>query len=89
MEITTIESTKNKLTFEVPGEGHAFCNLLKTEAWNDKDISVATYTINHPLISKPHFIIEAKNDPKKAMKEAAARVTKAFGKLEKEFAKLK
>ncbi len=89
MEILPLESSKNRLTFEVSGEGHAFCNLLKTEAWNDKDIGVATYTISHPLIAKPRFIIESKSDPKKAIKEAAGRASKFFGKLEKEFSKLK
>ena len=89
MEISVQESTKNRITFEVGGEGHSFCNLLKTEAWNDKEITVATYTISHPLIAKPRFIVEAKSDPKKAIKGAAGRVSKFFGKLEKELSKLK
>ena len=77
MELNIIEQSKTKLIFELIGEDHTFCNALREELWNDKDIKLATYNIKHPLISAPRFIVETtKNDPKKTLKEATKRIAK-------------
>jgi hypothetical protein len=39
MELTTLAKTKSKLTFEIKGEDHTFCNLLRNELWNEKMLS--------------------------------------------------
>lgn len=71
MEIKVLESAKKRLVFELKGADHTICNVLKTELWKDKDIDVATYSIEHPLIGIPRIIVETKSgDPKKAIMKA-------------------
>lgn len=87
MELKIIEEKKNKIIFEIH-EGHAFCNLLKEELRNDDKVKVATYTIKHPLISKPTMIVETSDsEPRKALADAANKLKKKLEKFEKDFAK--
>ncbi|PLW80565.1 DNA-directed RNA polymerase subunit L [Candidatus Woesearchaeota archaeon] len=88
MEIKILEDSKTKLVFELPGESHTFCNALREELWEDKNVDAAAYNIKHPLISAPKFLIEAK-DPKKALKEAAKRLDKKSDEFLKAFKKAK
>jgi len=74
MEITIIEDKKTKLLFEIKGEDHTFCNVLREELWNDSSVKVAAYNILHPLISNPKFTVET--DTKKSAKEALADAVK-------------
>ena len=72
MELVVIESTKKRLIFELKGATNTFCNVLKKELLEDKDVSIATYSIKHPLIGTPRFIIETKGkSPKKALETAS------------------
>ena len=88
MDINVIESKKNKLIFELKGGSHTLCNLLKNELWNDSHIKIATYSIRHPLVSQPKFIIETDGeDPKKALTAAAQRLEKTNEKFKEAFAK--
>lgn len=88
MDINILEKKKTKLVFEIDGVSHGFCNLLKTELWNDSHIKVATYAIRHPLVGKPRFVVETDGaEPKKALINASDRVQKMIEKFEKEFKK--
>jgi len=85
MEIKIIEEKKNRLSFELKGEGNTFCNILKDELWNDKHVTVATYTIKHPLLGIPFMIVETDGkSPKQALESAAERVVDKAEKLRKE-----
>ena len=86
MEIKVIEEKKNKLSFELKGQGNTFCNLLKDELWNDKHVTIATYTIKHPLIGVPFMIVEtdSKKSPRQALASAAERIANKADKLRKE-----
>ena len=84
MEIKIVEQDKNRLVFELIGENHTFCNAIKQELWNDKDIKIASYKIKHPELEVPQFIIEGK-DPKKSLIEAAKRYKKELEKFQKSF----
>ena len=89
MKLTVLEEKKNRLVFELDGVGHGFCNLLKTELWNDEHIKIATYSTRHPLIGKPKFIVETDgSEPKKALISASSRVQKICEKFEKDFEKI-
>jgi DNA-directed RNA polymerase subunit L len=89
MELTTLAKTKSKLTFEIKGEDHTFCNLLRNELWNEKNVISSGYTIKHPLVGVPKFIAEtssgdvktALESTAKSMKKMADDFQKAFGKL--------
>ncbi|GAG48509.1 unnamed protein product, partial [marine sediment metagenome] len=39
MEINIIEEKKDKISFEIKGQGNTFCNILKDELWNDKHVT--------------------------------------------------
>ena len=87
MEINVIEDKKNKIIFELEGATHTFCNLLKDELQNDDNVKVATYSIAHPLVGKPKFIVESSGDAKKALTEAAKRIGKLSEKFVADFKK--
>ncbi len=88
MEINLIESKKNKLIFELKGSDHTICNALKDELWNDDHIKVATYSVRHPLISVPKFVVETDGaEPKKMLVSAAQRLQKMNNKVKDDFAK--
>lgn len=75
MELVVLEKKKGRLVFELSGADHTLCNALKDELWNDKDVTVATYSIEHPLTAKPRFIIETeKEDAAAALLEASKRL---------------
>ena len=71
MKLKVLESSKTKLMFELEGADHTFCNVLKDKLVQEKDVEIATYTISHPLVGKPVFIVEtSKIEPKKAILSA-------------------
>ena len=74
MEIRILEETKERLKIEVQGEDHTFCNILKKELWNGKNVKIAGYQIAHPLIGNPVIIVESDKDPKKALLDAVERL---------------
>ncbi len=88
MEINVIEEKKNRISFELKGQGNTFCNILKDELWNDKHVTVATYTIKHPLIGIPFMIVETDGkSPRQALASAAERIANKADNLRKEFKK--
>ncbi|MBU0470914.1 MAG: DNA-directed RNA polymerase subunit L [Nanoarchaeota archaeon] len=89
MEFKALEETKEKLVFELKGETHTFCNVLKKELLDTKGVTLATYRIDHPLIGIPQFIIETKGvEPRKALKEALKSLKKKAEAFKKEASKI-
>jgi DNA-directed RNA polymerase subunit L len=77
MKINVIEQTSTRLKFELEGKSHTLCNAISSELWNDKDVAVAGYTLEHPLIGSAIQIVETnKGDPKKALLSAIDRLKK-------------
>ena len=77
MEIEIIENKKNMLTFELKGETHTFCNILKNELWNDPKVTVSAYRIKHPLKGIPLFTVETNGKaPIDALQDAIKRLKK-------------
>ena len=75
MEFTIVEDKKNKMIFELKGETHTFCNILKEELLQDKNVKIASYDLTHPLVGVPRFLLETKGiETKKALLDAAKRV---------------
>lgn len=88
MELNLIEQGKNRIVFELPGTSHTFCNLLKKELLNDSHIKIATYSLKHPLISAPRFIVETDGeDFKKVLTAASSRIQKMNAKFLESFKK--
>ena len=89
MEFKVIEESKTKLIFELIGETHTFCNVLKKELQGIKGVEISTYKIDHPLVGVPKFQIETKGvEPRKALKEALKNLKKKAKDFEKEVKKL-
>ena len=89
MEFKVVEESKTKLVFELTGETHTFCNILKEELRNVKGVEIATYKIDHPLVGVPQFFLETKGvEPRKALKEALKAVKKKAEEFKKEVKKL-
>ncbi|RME55018.1 DNA-directed RNA polymerase subunit L [Candidatus Woesearchaeota archaeon] len=77
MKVKIIENSKNRIKFELEGRQHTLCNALSSELWNDKDITAAGYTLEHPLISNSILVVETKSgDAKKALLKAIDRLKK-------------
>ena len=84
MKVNIVEEKKSKIVFEVEGLGHTFINIMKNEMWNDEHVKIATYSIRHPVISKPRVIVETDSE-----ESARAAVTSAIGRLKKTSEKFK
>ena len=85
MEVKFLEEDKNFLRVEIKGEDHTLANYLRKELWQDSDVKVAGYNIEHPLASSPILVIETKkSDPKKALQGAVERLAKKNSELIKE-----
>jgi len=90
MDIKILEESKNKIIFELPGQSHTFSNALRKELWNDDHVKIAAYTIEHPQVGQPRFILETDGeDPKKTLKSAAKRVIKVLEKVKEDAKKAK
>jgi len=89
MKFKVLEESKTKLVFQLPGETHTFCNVLKQELLQVKGVSLATYKIDHPLVGIPQFLIETKGiEPRKALQEALKALKKKAEEFKKEVGKL-
>lgn len=89
MELKIISKEKNSLKLEVMGEDHTLCNALRKELWNDKNIDVSGYHVEHSLISSPVLVIETKKkSPVKALESAADRLIKQNNELKLLFKKI-
>ena len=56
MEFQPLEESKTRLVFQLKGETHTFCNLLKDELQQAKGVVMATYKIDHPD-SAPYYYL--------------------------------
>lgn len=85
MEFTVLEESKNRLVFQLKGENHTFCNILKEELCHLKNVKAATYKIDHPLIGVPTFLVETEGiEPRKAIKDALKNLRKKAEDFKKE-----
>ncbi|MBU1201106.1 MAG: DNA-directed RNA polymerase subunit L [Nanoarchaeota archaeon] len=90
MEIKFIEDTKYKVIFDIKGTSHTLANSLKKELWNDEDVKVAAYNVEHPLIGIPRVIVETsagKKDARTAVLDAIDRLKKKNKDLASKFNK--
>ena len=77
MKFKKITEKDNEMRFEIEGEDHSLSGILVTKLLENKDIEIAQYDIDHPLIGKPTFFIKTKKgDPRDALKKAIADLKK-------------
>ena len=89
MEINVLEESGKRMVFELKGESHSFCNLLKELLHDVKGVELASYKVEHPLVGVPKFLIETKGiEPREALKKAISEMKKVGKDFKKEVAKL-
>ena len=83
MEIKILEDEKDRIKFEIEGEGHTFSNPLSKELWKDSHVKTSGYNIKHSLVSNPVFLVETdgKEPVKSALKKAVERLDKQMNEL--------
>ena len=64
------------MKIKVIGEGHSFCNALRTKLHEDDRVETAAYNIDHPLIGEP--VVHVKTEERKSPKSALVRAAKAL-----------
>ncbi len=85
MEVKILEEKKNRLVFNMEGDGSTIANILKKELWNDEHVKAAGFNIEHPLINVPTFIVETDSEEaKKAVSAALKRIAKSVEKFKDE-----
>lgn len=89
MEIKILEESKKRMVFELKGETHGFCNVLKETLRKVKGVDIASYRKEHPLVGNPKFLIETKEiEPKEALKKAIGELKKKVKMFKKEIEKV-
>ena len=87
MELHILQETDHKLSFQLKGETHTFCNALKNELHKIKGVQIITYRIDHALVGVPQFLLETKGiEARKALKEALDNLRKKVKEFQKEIA---
>ena len=90
MKVVYKETKKGRLLFSVEGANHAVAGALKDQLWEDKATTAAGYSVAHPLVGIPEFVLETSGkDAKKVLTDAVAGVKKKLDKLGKEAKALK
>lgn len=82
MKIKITKETKNELEIILKGENHTFCNLLRKKLLEDKDVEVAAYTIDHPIVGEPRLYVRGKS-PKQSLLKAAKNIKENFNEFKK------
>lgn len=85
MKLNILQDNKRKLEFEMEGEDHTVCNALKQQLWQDDNVKVATYRIDHPLVGVPRFLVET--DQGETAKDAVLNAAKELQKQNDKFLK--
>lgn len=77
MELKVLEYTGKRLKFDILGEDHTFANILRKELWQDKNVKLAGYSLEHSLVTAPCFVLETDGkDAKDVMEKAIQRLKK-------------
>ena len=86
-EINIVEETETNLKMEIPGLSHTMCNLLRKVLLADKDVTFVGYTIKHPLVPKPIFIIKTNGNKsaRDALKDALNKIINLAEEFQKKF----
>ncbi|MFH1376372.1 MAG: DNA-directed RNA polymerase subunit L [Candidatus Woesearchaeota archaeon] len=78
MEVKVLEEDKKLINVEIIGEDHTLADALRQELWNEADVTISGYNIEHPLVSNPVLTVETsgKKEARKALFDAVDRLKK-------------
>ena len=85
MELNIVKETKKELVFEAKGLSNTFCNLLKETLHQTEGVEAASYSIDHPLVNIPRFIVvtDGKEEPRAVLVKAIKSIKSLNSKMEK------
>jgi len=91
MNVKILEEASQRIRFEIEGMTHTLANALKFELRNDSAVTIAGYSISHPLVGKPAFVVETKkgSTARKSVDEAVKRLTSTLDSIGKKAKDLK
>ena len=77
MELKVVKQDDNILILETTDESVPFCNLVRSELWQDKSVSEAAYIKEHQYLDKPKIFVKTEHGkPQTALERAAGRLEK-------------
>ena len=86
MAIRMIEDKPEFMKFEVVGESHGFCNVLRRILIEDEYVVFAGYSLDHPLLSNPIMSIRTQNKlARDALKDALEKLIARSNEFSKKF----
>lgn len=87
MELRPLTINDHEMEVEVLGENETFLNPIKQKLLADKDVDVAEYVIEHPLLSVPRIYFRTKNNvkPPVVLKRTIKALLKEYKDLEDSF----
>ncbi len=75
MKIEVVERGEKSIRVRIIGEDHTFCNILRKMMYEDDNVEMAPYTIEHPMLGHPEFYVKVRRGkPEDAMLKAAKRL---------------
>ncbi len=90
MELKVVEEKKGKFIFELPGADYGLVGAIRKELWNDEATKAAGYSVEHPLIGVPRFLLETSGEePRKVLRSAIKRLKKELEKLKDQVKEIK
>ncbi len=89
MEIEVLEESKNHIRFVLPEMDHTFSNILVETLNAFSEVDTAAYSIKHPLVGRPEFVVKVKqgNSVRAILKKAAKKIEKDISDAKKSFSK--
>jgi len=87
VEIRLIRESDVELEFELRGEDHTFCNLLREALARHEAVEAASYRIAHPLLSQPVVYLRVRPGievPREGEKEVELTAVPGIGPKRKE-----
>lgn len=87
MELKAVTLTDKEMEIEVLGENETFLNPIKQKLLADKDVDIAEYVIEHPLLSIPriYFRTRGTTRPQVVLKRTVSALAKEFKEFEDQF----
>ncbi len=84
MEVKILEQEKNRLKFELVGESYTLANLITKSLWDDSDVTVSGFNLEHPQASNVVILLETKKkDAKKVLLDSINSVQKTMTEFQK------
>ncbi|MGB2728007.1 MAG: DNA-directed RNA polymerase subunit L [Halobacteriota archaeon] len=85
-KVKILEKKEKEVRIEIEGEDHTLLAPLTSKLLENEKVDLATYNIQHTLMSNPVLYVKMKEgDPIEAVKSAAASLASDFEEFERKY----